>query len=76
VQEVGGSEIGIDVFLDQFEPHAWRISIAALNIVDGYRDARFVGEFGGNSFTQIGSEGRNAALPRQVITDEGNPISF
>ena len=47
-KKVGGAAIGIDVLLRQFEAHAGRIGVAALDVVDGQRDARRVGVFGGD----------------------------
>ena len=72
MQEVGGAEIRVDILLRQFKSNAGRIGIAALDVVDGQGNARCSTVFGGDGLTQVGGERGDAALARQIITDEPN----
>ena len=72
VQEVGGAAIGVDVLLRQFEADAGRIVVARLGVVDGQGDARRLDALDGDGLAQVGREGGDAALARQVIADEGD----
>lgn len=49
-------------------------SIAGLDIVDGQGNITRAVVFGGEGLTQIGGEGGNAALARQVVADERNAV--
>ena len=64
--------VRIDVFFGQFEADAGWILIARFDIVDRQGDTRGAFVFLRNRLTQIGGEGGDAALARQVIADKGN----
>ena len=72
IQEVGGAAIGVDILFRQFKANAGRIGVAGFDVVDGQRDAGGLAVFGGDGLAQIGGEGGDAALARQVVADERN----
>jgi hypothetical protein len=74
VEEISGASIGGGVALRDFEADARRIVVARFGVVDRQREARRVRVGGGDGFTQVGGEGRDAALPRHVIADEGDSL--
>lgn len=67
IEEVGGAAIRVDIFLRQFKANAGRIGVTGLDIVDGQGDAARVTILGGDSLTQVGGEGGDATLARQVV---------
>jgi hypothetical protein len=52
--------------------NARRIRITAFDVVNGQGDARGFTVFGGDGLTQVGGKRGNAALARQIVTDERN----
>jgi hypothetical protein len=72
VQEVGGARIGFEVALGDLKTDARWVGIALLGVVDG--NSKDVGFWGGSGegFAEVGGEGGDAALSRQVVADDGD----
>jgi hypothetical protein len=73
VQEIRGPPVRGWVILHQLEAHARRIGVAVVGVVHGQGEASRLRVRGGDGLAQIGREGGNPALARQIIADEGDP---
>ena len=74
IQKVGGASIGFKVLLEQLKSNARGISVAGFVVVDWQSNAIRRAEFSRYRFAQIGGKGRNAALARHVVADEGDAV--
>ncbi len=70
IEEVGRSQVRVDLLLLDLEPHLRRVVVTLGQIVD--RDDETIGPriLGGDRRTQIIREGRDAAFSWQIIADE------
>ena len=74
IEEVGSTAIRVDIFLGQFKADTGRVGLAGLNVIDWQGDTACVTIFSGDSLAQVGGEGGDATLARQVIADEANAL--
>ena len=72
VEEVGRPAIGVEILLGKLEAHFGRVVVAAFDVVDRRDDAVGLGILRGDRLAQVEGERRDAALPRQIIADEGD----
>jgi len=73
VEEVGGATVRGQLLLGQLEPHALGVGVPGLPVVHRNGDDTRAGTPGGERLAEIGREGRDPALPREVVPDDGNP---
>lgn len=74
IQEISSAAIRLNIFFNEFKPHPGGISVTGLEVVDRHGDARRFAIFGGDSFAEVGGKGGNAALARQIVTNEGQTV--
>src|SRR6185312_15046886 len=72
VEKVGRVPIGVEIGLCDLEAHAGWIRVATPGVVHRHDDAIDGRELGGDGVAQVRREGRNAALPRHVIAEQGD----
>ena len=70
VEKVGRAAIGIEVLLLELELHFPRVVVAFGDVVDRHDAAVDRRVLGGDRAEQVGGEGGDAALARQVVADE------
>ena len=76
VEEIRGAQIGGQVLLLNLEANHFRIFVAALNVIDRHREALALGMRACDGGKQVGGEGGDAALARQVVADKGDLADF
>ena len=76
VEEVRGAQIGRQVLLLNLEVNYFRILVAAFDVVHGHRETLALGMRGLDRREQVGCEGGDAALARQVVADESDLANF
>src|SRR5216684_355770 len=74
VEKIRRSTVGSRIALFDLEPDPRRISVTLFAIVDGHGEATSVRQLARDRFAEIRGESRDAASPRQVITDKRNPF--
>ena len=74
VQEIGRLGVGRQVVLAKLEADPGRILIALRPVVHRDGKTSCLGKLSGQRFAQVGGEGGNPALPRQVVSDDCNPF--
>jgi hypothetical protein len=70
VQEVGGVPVLVQAVLGHLEPDAVGVGVALGDVVHRDRDAVGTGGLFGHRFAEVGREGRDPALPGQIVPDE------
>jgi hypothetical protein len=76
VEEIRSAQIGRQVLLLDFETNHLRVLVAILNVIHRDGEALALGMRACDSGKQIGREGGNAALARQVVADKSNLADF
>ena len=70
IEEIGRTQVGVDLLLLDFEPNFRRVVVTLGNVVDRHDETIRTGILGGNRRAEVVGEGRYAASSRQVIADE------
>ncbi len=76
IQEVGRAEIRVDLLLLDFEPRLRRVVVSLREIVDRDHEAIGTRVLGGDRRAEVIREGRDAAFPRQIVTDESDLLNL
>ena len=76
IEEVGRAQIGRQVLLLDLESNYLRILIAALDVIHRHAETLALRMRGCDGGKQVGREGGNAALARQVVADKGDLADF
>src|ERR1017187_124748 len=76
VEEVSGAQVGRQVLLLNFEANHFRILVAARDVVDRHCQALALGMRACYGGKQIGREGSNSTLARQVVPDKSDLANF
>jgi hypothetical protein len=71
VEEIGCATVGIEFLLVDLKSDPRWIVVAFGSIIDRAHDALTLRELHRNSLTNLGGEGCDAALARQMIPEEG-----
>ena len=70
IEEIGRSQVGVELLLLDFEADFGRVVVTLRNVVDGHDETIGPGILGGNRRADVVGESRDAASSRQVIADE------
>ena len=70
VEEIGRAQVRVELLLLDLEPDLGRVFVTLGESLTGTTKQSGPGILGGDRRAQVVGEGRDAALPRQVIADE------
>jgi hypothetical protein len=72
IEKISRALIRRAILLLKFEPNGLRVFIARFQVVDGDRKHPIYAVLGTHGSAEIGGEGGDTALPREIVADESN----